>query len=628
MSGSAVLPPKRPPRSPLKLQLPGTATPEENAGGRPKLSLNPAPTPQPTTSSGRPSLKLPGLTAGVAGLSLAIPQKVAGRYSKALDRANVVDDSENDLESDDDDDNDEEGGGHGLWAAGEQERMAGELLDVINGAPAGELEDELSGRTRRPRSNSRFAAVAGSAATSSATAPANGREPGQTRPAVKKGGEHALLSPPPAFGSPPSLAASSTTSSSSSSPPPAATTTTASSNNAPLLNFYGDHVRAALQPTPSLHSIPLESPPLQGGGPAGTGSERSGPSSRSSRGSPGAATSKIPHDGLNSVVGTGVDDGSNEPLEPEEEEEEDGTERHDGKLDISPQTIKDLGRLGEGASGEVRRVLHVPSQIVMAKKTITTSPNPKVHKQHLRELLFMRDCTHPNIVQYYGAYLESNNTEIGICMEFCEAGSLERLYKRVQQKGYRTGEKVLGKIAESILEGLVYLHSQKIIHRDIKPSNVLVTRDGLIKLCDFGVSGELVDSLAGTFVGTTYYLSPERIRGAQYSINSDVWSMAVTVLEVALNRFPFPGPGEAPLNGPIELLTYLMKMEKIDLPDEPAVGIKYTNAFRNFIQVCLDKDPATRPGPQALQSHGWIRRSRERQPPADLASWVRGLDAA
>lgn len=50
--------------------------------------------------------------------------------------------------------------------------------------------------------------------------------------------------------------------------------------------------------------------------------------------------------------------------------------------------------------------------LVARAQTITTSPNPKVHKQHLRELLFMRDCTHPNIVQYYGAYLESVRGEL------------------------------------------------------------------------------------------------------------------------------------------------------------------------------------------------------------------------
>ncbi|GAA5996771.1 uncharacterized protein JCM10292_003193 [Rhodotorula paludigena] len=544
MSGSAVLPPKRPPRSPLKLQLPGSSPAESSPAesGRPKLSLAPAPVPSPrpasSSASKRPALRLPDVTAGVAKLSLDVPGQGVSRYSKALNGP-----SESDSEYDDDDD-----ASHRPWAVGEQERMAGELLDVINGPVGGhELEDELSGATRRPRSNSRFATRKPSfnADVLKAAAAAGARVE-----------DH--LSPP----LPPSAASSAAPS--------------------PRLNFYGDHVQAVLrdplQPSP-LGSPALLPPPV------------------------------VDHSGYESSGLSGTED-----------EDEDA-------LDIRPDTIEDRGRLGEGASGEVRKVLHKPTGLIMAKKTITTSPNPKLHKQHLRELLFMRDCTHPNIVQYYGAYLEANNTQIGIVMEFCEAGSLERLYKKVQDKGYRTGEKVLGKIAESILEGLVYLHSQKIIHRDIKPSNVLVTRDGLIKLCDFGVSGELVDSLAGTFVGTTFYLSPERIRGGQYSINSDVWSMAVTVLEVALNRFPFPGPGEAPLNGPIELLTYLMRLDKVELDDEPEVGIKYTNAFRNFIQVCLDKDPATRPGPQALLSHGWIRRSRERQPPADLASWVRGLES-
>jgi mitogen-activated protein kinase kinase len=58
-----------------------------------------------------------------------------------------------------------------------------------------------------------------------------------------------------------------------------------------------------------------------------------------------------------------------------------------------------------------------------------------------------------------------------------------------------------------VLKGLDYLHQRRIIHRDIKPSNIVVTRDGVIKLCDFGVSGELIDSMAGTFTGTSYYMA-------------------------------------------------------------------------------------------------------------------------
>ncbi|GAA6063035.1 hypothetical protein JCM10212_001014 [Sporobolomyces blumeae] len=521
---SAILPPKRPPRSPLKLQLPGAAPPADSppppaappaSSGRPKLSLASPAAPTHVTSvppaaqSSKPSLKLDSLNTNLRSLSL---NAVPSRYASALNGP-----SESDTELDDDDD----ASSHRPWAVGEQERMAGELLDVINGPPAG-LEDELSGRTRRARSASRVS---------------------NTRP-TSSHGPHAQ-------------------------PHPA--------------TFGGTHGRSGNG---------MLSPPMAG---SADHAERSTSASGPSAEHPYHAESAIRDD-------------------------------DDDELDMSPEALQDLGRLGEGASGEVRRVLHKPTGIVMAKKTITTSPNPKLHKQHLRELSFMRDCTDPHIVRYYGAFLESNNTQIGICMEFCEAGSLDSLYKKVKSKGWRTGEKVLGKIADSILSGLVYLHDHKIIHRDIKPSNVLVTRDGQIKLCDFGVSGELVNSLAGTFVGTTFYLSPERIRGGQYSINSDVWSTALTVLEVALNRFPFPAPNEAPLSGPIELLTYLVKMDRVEIPDEPEVGIKYTNAFRNFIQICLDKNPATRPAPHTLLSHGWIRRSRERQPPADLGSWVRGLE--
>lgn len=65
-------------------------------------------------------------------------------------------------------------------------------------------------------------------------------------------------------------------------------------------------------------------------------------------------------------------------------------------------------------------------------------------------------------------------------------------------------------IIRQVLRGLAYLHDRRIIHRDIKPSNILLTKQGVIKLCDFGVSGELIDSIAGTFTGTSYYMAVSR----------------------------------------------------------------------------------------------------------------------
>lgn len=168
-------------------------------------------------------------------------------------------------------------------------------------------------------------------------------------------------------------------------------------------------------------------------------------------------------------------------------------------------------------------------------------------------------------------------------MEYCEAGSLDSLVRQISKRRARTSEKVLARIAESMLRGLDYLHERRIIHRDIKPSNVLVTRAGEIKLCDFGVSGELVNSVAGTFVGTSFYMAPERIQGQPYSIKSDVWSLGLTLHEVAHNRFPFPPEGEPPLSGPIELLNFILAQPVPKMLDSPSEGVVWSASSQDFL---------------------------------------------
>jgi mitogen-activated protein kinase kinase len=218
---------------------------------------------------------------------------------------------------------------------------------------------------------------------------------------------------------------------------------------------------------------------------------------------------------------------------------------------------------------------------------ITTNPDPDVKKQIVRELGFNKDCASEHICRYYGAFVEPSTATISIAMEFCEGGSLDSIYREVKKLGGRTGEKVLGKIAEGVLNGLTYLHSKKIIHRDIKPSNILLCRDGQVKLCDFGVSGEFgTKGDANTFIGTSYYMAPERITGQSYTITSDVWSTGVTLLEVAQHRFPFPADGTEmqPRAGLIDLLTYIVRQPIPKLKDEPEAGIKWSDNFKYFIE--------------------------------------------
>lgn len=205
--------------------------------------------------------------------------------------------------------------------------------------------------------------------------------------------------------------------------------------------------------------------------------------------------------------------------------------------ELTPDDFDKLGELGAGNGGVVLKVRHIPSSLIMARKLIHLEIKPAVRIQIIRELKVLHECNSPFIVGFYGAFYSDG--EISICMEYMDGGSLDLILK----KAGRIPEPILGKVTVAVLKGLTYLREKhQIMHRDVKPSNILVNGRGEIKICDFGVSGQLIDSMANSFVGTRSYMSPERLQGTHYSVQSDIWSMGLSIVEMAIGRYPIPPP--------------------------------------------------------------------------------------
>lgn len=114
----------------------------------------------------------------------------------------------------------------------------------------------------------------------------------------------------------------------------------------------------------------------------------------------------------------------------------------------SDEFLQELDRLGEGAGGAVHKVRDKRTDVVMARKTITTREAPI--KQLNRELSFMSSTSHQNIIKFYAAYISPSSSEIKLLMEFGEGGSLEAVGKRIREKGWRVSEKVAGRLAEGV----------------------------------------------------------------------------------------------------------------------------------------------------------------------------------
>lgn len=305
--------------------------------------------------------------------------------------------------------------------------------------------------------------------------------------------------------------------------------------------------------------------------------------------------------------------------------------------DLTNEDLSVEGELGSGNGGVVLKVRHRKFGIAMAKKLIHLEVKPAVRNQILRELTVLHECNSPYIVGFYGAY--NSDGEINICMEYMNGGSLDLVLRKVN----RITEPILGNITDAVLKGLSYLRdSHQIMHRDVKPSNILINSLGEIKLCDFGVSGQLIDSMANTFIGTRSYMSPERLEGNRYTVQSDIWSLGLSLVELALGRYPIPicnhqevinlfqmdpqgdqsrseGRNNTTSLAIFELLEYIVNQPPPTLPKS-----HFSEDFIDFIDLCLKREPSERSDLKSLLNHPFVLNNKISQ--TEFAKWVKNVN--
>jgi len=282
-----------------------------------------------------------------------------------------------------------------------------------------------------------------------------------------------------------------------------------------------------------------------------------------------------------------------------------GPQRYEG---IKIENLQLKTELGSGTCGSVtKRVLENRYLAVKEMKRTDNDQETRRIFTDLQVICKSNDC--PYIVKCYGYILTFDH--VYICMEMM-AMCLEKLYKEhLMPKNIFIPEAILGQVTVSVIKALKYLKdTHEIIHRDVKPSNVLIDWNGNIKLCDFGIAGQLIDSLASTTsMGCAAYLSPERLQGGRrYDVRADIWSLGITLIELAMFQYPYQ------FDSPFMLM--------VNITDQPAPRLpeSFSPEMRHFVDMCLQKDPNRRPKYNDLVQLEWYKKNEENS--VDVGSWL------
>jgi serine/threonine protein kinase len=250
---------------------------------------------------------------------------------------------------------------------------------------------------------------------------------------------------------------------------------------------------------------------------------------------------------------------------------------------------KILEKLGAGGMGEVYKAQDTKLDRSVALKflpsKLTATEDEK--SRFIQEAKTASAMNHPNVCTIYSIEEYENNQgekQLFIAMEFVDG-------KTLSDKKETLSEKQKLEISAQVAEGLAAAHDKGIVHRDIKPDNIMIRKDGIVQIMDFGLaklySSKDISRLtkAGTTLGTMGYMSPEQIQGQDVDHRTDIFSLGVVLYELFAGVSPFKGMHEAAL---------VYEIVNTDVPPISELKPEIDPELDRLILECLEKDPMDR----------------------------------